>query len=144
MWFTEFSYKGSRLADKVFRFEPGSHATHYHVGYGPMTIVTGPDGALWFTEVQGDIARLTTGGTLTQYPVPGGSSSRLGGIAVGSDGALWFTENAAIGRINTGGKMTSFPIPGSANPVAITAGNDGGMWFTYNTSGTAGIGRIEI
>jgi len=36
-------------------------------------MVVGPDGAMWFTELFGDkIGRITTGGTLTEYPIDGG------------------------------------------------------------------------
>src|SRR5258706_9319949 len=38
---------------------------------GPGDIVAGPDGALWFTEGQSNqIGRITTNGTITEFPVP--------------------------------------------------------------------------
>jgi virginiamycin B lyase len=63
-------------------------------GSGPQTIVSGPDGALWFTETSGDeIGRITTTGVITQFAVPTASSQPFG-IAVDSDGDLWFTEQS--------------------------------------------------
>ena len=58
-------------------------------------ITSGPDGALWFTDPSNTIWRVTTDGTLTDYPVSLPSASgRPDRIASGSDGALWFTEAA--------------------------------------------------
>ena len=54
---------------------------------------TGPSGALWFTEASGNrIGRITTSGTITEYPIPT-ASSYPEGIAPGPDSALWFTEH---------------------------------------------------
>ena len=69
---------------------------------GSEGITTGPDGALWFTEVNcGQIGRMTTGGLVTDFEIPSVKSRPLG-IASGPDGALWFTEAWAnkIGRIS--------------------------------------------
>src|SRR2546422_282714 len=58
----------------------------------PYWIAAGPDGNLWFTEIDGNkVERITTGGVVTEYPVPtvGGW---LQGITAGPDGNLWFTE----------------------------------------------------
>jgi virginiamycin B lyase len=72
-------------------------------GPEPYGIVSGPDGALWFTEFAGfRIGRVSTSGVFTEYLLPGISfngSSYTGptsddplGITSGPDGALWFTE----------------------------------------------------
>jgi virginiamycin B lyase len=67
---------------------------------GPLGIVAGQDGALWFTNYTGNtIGRITTNGLVSVF----GDLSVLqpDGIARGSDGALWFTNNGnnSIGRI---------------------------------------------
>jgi len=99
----------------------------------PQGIVTGPDGALWFTESSSNkIGRITTAESFSEYTIPTGASSPFG-IAAGPDGALWFTENASnkIGRINTAGSFTEYTIPtSSSHPYFITAGPDGALWFT--------------
>jgi virginiamycin B lyase len=110
-------------------------------------IVTGPDGALWFTD-QGDyrIVRMTTGGAMQFFST--GYSSYLLGIASGPDKALWFTDDAfattAIGRITTKGKITLYTagISVHAGIVDITAGPDGALWFTENA--IAKIARITV
>src|SRR5688572_30172734 len=66
----------------------------------PSGITSGPDGALWFTELGGDrIGRITLGGTVNEFVVPG-AGSEPNGIVAGPDGALWFTQFGSdqIGR----------------------------------------------
>jgi virginiamycin B lyase len=116
-------------------------------GATPSKIVTGPDGALWFTEqATHKIGRLdpsaatpgtTNGMTEFALPLPSGPD----GITVGTDGALWFTQFAAnkIGRITTGGAITHYPLPnGNGNPTDITVGPDGRLWFTEENPGRIG------
>src|ERR1700733_12776761 len=77
-------------------------------GNGPWAIATGPDGALWFTELQANkIGRITTAGPITEFAAPTASSGPRS-IVAGPDGALWFTEEAAdkIGRITTSGTIS--------------------------------------
>jgi virginiamycin B lyase len=116
-------------------------------GSGPQDITTGPDGNLWLTENQnGNVARLTTGGALTEFPTggPGGPA----GIAVGPDGALWYTNLNAdqagqckIGRMTTAGAVTTFGgLSYNCAPWNLGAGPDGNLWFTEG-AGNA-IGRI--
>jgi virginiamycin B lyase len=108
---------------------------------GAGAIVTGPDGALWFTEGAG-IGRITTAGSLTEYHVPPDTSGSLLSITSGPDGALWYVEtfNNKIARITTAGVVTEFPIPTSGtNPWGIASGPDGAVWFTEQY---ANIGRI--
>src|ERR1700693_2055878 len=58
----------------------------------PVGIVSGPDGALWFTELLGNkIGRITTAGVIIEFPLPTPGSGPVG-IAPGPDGALWFAE----------------------------------------------------
>jgi virginiamycin B lyase len=110
-------------------------------------LARGPDGALWSTELNGEkiyVARITTGGGLTEFTVPGDAQSQpvniaAGLIASGPDDALWFTRpNGYIGRITTGGAVTAFPLP-TGLPVGITGGPDGALWFTADPNL---IGRI--
>ncbi len=114
-------------------------------GSSASDIVAGPDGDLWFVlPYLGEIGRITTGGTVTEFPLPEGSQpggalnpNKVGSLTPGPDGALWFTEDGKIGRIATDGTVTEFPAP-AAFVGGITAGPDGALWFTE----TGGIGRI--
>jgi virginiamycin B lyase len=102
-------------------------------------IVTGPDGALWFTDPGNDvIGRVTTQGTYTMETPAGAQVSD--GITVGSDQNLWFTtqqSNAQIGQITTAGVVTLFADPGGSFPQGITTGSDGALWFA-ESNGTVG------
>ena len=108
---------------------------------GPFSITSGPDGNVWFTEVNGNkIGQITPSGVISEFVASGSP----GGITMGPDGALWFTEIGGnkIGRITTSGAVTDqFPIL-SANAVShrITTGPDGALWFAE--AGADKIGRI--
>src|SRR5690242_855284 len=101
------------------------HSTR--VIYGPRAMVTGPDGALWYTNSIGNsIGRITTSGHVkSAFHAP--SIRRPSGIAAGPDGALWFTNSWTIGRITTTGQVTVYPDPGIDTPATITAGPDGAL-----------------
>jgi virginiamycin B lyase len=112
------------------------------------TITSGPDGALWFTEV-GKIGRITTAGSLQEFPLPNGTSSATG-LTTGPDGALWFAQVGTIGRITTAGTiLQEFPLPaGDFAASALTSGPDGALWFTEVRFAGQGprskIGRITM
>src|SRR4051794_24882287 len=127
--------------------------TEYPVAAGAQLrdMTVGPDDALWFTERRGEaIGRITTTGTVTEFPVPRSSENPLPdpqGIAAGPDGALWFTEQTggAVDRGTTDGIFTRYMLPPHSNggakaPEAITPGPDGALWFLE--SAPAAIGRI--
>jgi len=83
-----------------------------------MGITAGPDGALWFTDLDGDaIGRITTSGSITEYALPNPDSGPTG-ITAGPDGALWFTEayGSRIGRITTAGAITEYALAAGSNP----------------------------
>jgi virginiamycin B lyase len=104
----------------------------------PAGIAAGPDGALWFTEnTLNRIGRITTSGTVTEFPTTVETNSITGG----PDGAIWFTSNTyhAIVRMTTAGTVTNVFSTGNLSPHFITTGSDGALWFT--TYGNA-IGRI--
>ncbi|MEA2532661.1 MAG: virginiamycin lyase, partial [Actinomycetota bacterium] len=68
---------------------------------GADSIVAGPDGNLWYTESKaGNIARVTTSGTVTEFKVntPGSAPTA---ITVGPDNTLWFIDNGShdLGRV---------------------------------------------
>jgi streptogramin lyase len=97
----------------------------------PDYIVSGPQGALWFTEFYSDkVGKITTTGTITEFSLP--YNNDIEGIAAGPDGNIWFTEPGAnqIGRMTPSGHVTAFPINGyNPSPRGITAGPDGNIWY---------------
>ena len=85
----------------------GGIVTDFPVSSFPRDVIAGPDGALWFTELEqqpgdGSIGRITTAGVVTTYTDP--TILSPGDITAGPDGALWFTDeragNSSIGRID--------------------------------------------
>lgn len=101
----------------------------------PTDIITGPDGALWFTnEGSNSIGRITTAGAViiyTSLDINGPTS-----ITNGPDGALWYTNegNDTIGRITTSGVTTTYTDPSISYPSSITTGPNGALWFTNTTA----------
>jgi streptogramin lyase len=109
-------------------------------GEGFGGIASGPDGALWYTASGAAVNRITTGGTITSFPV----ATHASDVTTGPDGNLWFTGGHPdeIGRITTDGTLTEFPLGTSDEvPRSITAGPDGALWFT-EAHHTGRIGRI--
>src|SRR6266404_663860 len=80
-------------------------------------IALGPDGAMWFTDLQfGRIGRIDANGAVTTFSLQGVREPEPEGIALGLDGNLWSTEISPpgrIGRITTSGVVTEFTLPGS-------------------------------
>ncbi|MGE5276882.1 MAG: IPT/TIG domain-containing protein [Acidobacteriota bacterium] len=116
----------------------------------PQAITAGPDGNLWFTEQAADkIGRMTTSGTVTEFPIAVSVSGSLFGITAGPDGNLWFPDllSKKVGKITTGGTVTEYPVtlPHSFISGGITPGSDGALWFTANSGffNPRGIGRVD-
>jgi streptogramin lyase len=95
-------------------------------------ITTGPDGALWITEkLANKIARITTSGSITEYPVSPGTYPQ--GLVSAPDGNLWFTEpgTSAMGKMTTSGALTEYPIGNPSVPDAgLTLGSDLNLYFS--------------
>ena len=155
LWFTE------TVGNKIGALNVGTGAiTEYNVGLTPGAepsgIVATAGGILWFTEPGiAAIGRITTDGTITEFPGAGSSASA---IAAAPDGALWYTlgyqapsaisppctgtGEHAIGRITSGGTFTNkfaTPTPLS-DPSDIALGPDGALWFSEYCADR--IGRI--
>ena len=101
---------------------------------GPVGITAGPDGNLWFTEVNGNkIGRITPGGTITEFADPHvqQQSRRDHGRA---------RRQPLVHRVRRQQDRPDHPrrhrhrIPRSltpnSGPIGITAGPDGNLWFT--------------
>jgi streptogramin lyase len=112
-------------------FAPGAY---------PMGITGGPDGNLWFAEIN-SIGRLNPStGAVQDYPLPPGTGPLR--ITAGPDGNLWFVGEGSLGSINpfTGNiKMYQLTAQNSFLGGSIITGPDGNLWFTEWT----GIGRIN-
>jgi virginiamycin B lyase len=107
----------------------------------PQDVVTGPDGALWFTARGANgVGRLTADGlTATWFPI----GLKPNGIVTGPDGNLWFADTGSPGqirKITAGGTLSANPTGGDTQPTGIVVGSDGALWFTEAKSDQ--IGRV--
>lgn len=119
----------------------GAGLTTYPLSGPGNGIAVGGDGNLWITE-NGKIARVTTGGTVTEF---GSLSSAATQIVSAMDGNLWFIEpgSGTIGRVTTAGVVSEFPtgLGASGNLSGLAAGPDGNLWFT--APGANEIGKVQ-
>jgi streptogramin lyase len=145
LWLTQ-----EYTADNILRMTTSGVVTTYTISSpdtaGSLDIVAGPDGAMWFCDGRhGKVGRITTSGTITEFPLPQANDSPWG-IAAGPDGALWYTNSLGqIGRITTAGVVTSEVTTPSNTAggylTTIAAGPDGAMWFV-ELGGK--VGRIAV
>lgn len=126
--------QGAISDDDIFGVPTGLSGAEY--------ITPGPDGNLWFTEDSaGNIGKITLEGSITEYPIPGGS--RDNGpldIVTGPDGDLWFTDtydlDGYVWKMTTQGVFTDYRT--CDEPGGITAGPGGALWYTCGS----GIAKI--
>ena len=117
----------------------------------PGRITAGPDGNLWFGEstrggMPRKIGRITTAGSVVDFPIEEGHVVDVNDITAGPDGNIWFTQadidggHSAVNRMTPTGVLTRFPtapvfpgpFPSFTGPFGITAGPDGNLWVTLN------------
>jgi streptogramin lyase len=115
-------------------------------GTNPAQVVAGPDGNLWFSDRNGAVGKITTGGTVTRFTSGLNSGSAVRSIAMGPDGNMWFSDpgaTRAVGMINpTTHAISEFSLPATSMPLGIAAGPDGNVWFTDSGTPRA-IGMIN-
>jgi virginiamycin B lyase len=149
LWFTEVTEGGDGI--RIGRITTAGAITAEYSVSGANDITSGPDGALWFITngpgAGGTVGRITTGGTITYFPLPICFECYPTGITTGPDAALWFTVPSGdqsvpdqVGRITTAGVVTEYALPSSGNlPGAITAGPDGATWFVEESGNNINI-----
>jgi uncharacterized protein (TIGR03437 family) len=94
----------------------GAYTSTYPLnGVAAQSLVSGPDGNLWFIFWEGNqIIQITLSGTFTKFTLPTGSSEPWSTIA-GPDGAMWITERSA-------NKIARMTVPAVAAGPTILAG----------------------
>ncbi|MGD0284245.1 MAG: SMP-30/gluconolactonase/LRE family protein, partial [Candidatus Saccharimonadales bacterium] len=109
----------------------------------PAYIVDGPDGNVWFTEMESNKIGYINPNTrqITEFNLPQGDTDPTG-MTKGSDNNLWFTGELSdkISKITPAGAVTVYSLPTSfVQPNSITAGPDGNLWFTIYGSNGIGV-----
>jgi streptogramin lyase len=105
-------------------------------GSQPYTIVAGPDGRLFFTEIAGNkIGAMTTGGSFQEYPIPTPNASPFG-IMKGRFGDLYFAKlgPGIIGSMTDYGFHYLDPAETFVDPHQLVWGPDHRVWFTDSGS----------
>ena len=100
-------------------------------GFTNELLTEGADGNLWAGNDQNEaIERISPDGTITSFPLPGGSSPSS--VTLGPDGDVWFTAYLppVVGKIAPDGTLTIYPQNAGDCPQDITTGPDGALWFT--------------
>jgi virginiamycin B lyase len=152
LWFTSREENAIRRATPDGQFtgtfsipSKSTMAKSFTPGSWPRTIIAGPDGNLWFSEMAANkIGRITPQGKITEFEVPTKESQPYG-IAFDKAGKAWFTEAAGdkVGRLDPAtGKIDEFKLPSNkALPRDMAAGPDGSLWFSENTIDK--LGRVN-
>jgi streptogramin lyase len=109
------------------------------LGAYPATIVTGADGALWFSTypyfsnhpaIDLGVGRITTRGAVSFVLIGKGTFD----VAPGPDGRIWFTNPYKtpydIGAIDMSGHVVRYPVPGGGLPESIASGPNRHVWIT--------------
>jgi streptogramin lyase len=99
----------------------------------------GADGNVWMAlNATGTVARITTTGAITEYPLP--SAHNPSDITLGPDNNLWSVYEKGLDRITPAGTVTTLVNPqAAANLQRITKGPDANLWVT--DTGTNSIWR---
>ncbi len=145
--------------DGVGKITPTGVSTEYSFSTEKGTIwgiAAGPakEEDMWFTVYKSSpdevpeasaIAKITTAGVVTEYPLP--TASWPIGITGGPGGDVWFAEHGTdkVGKITTSGAITEYALPTGSRPSSITSGPDGNAWFTIEkTKEESGLHENKI
>jgi streptogramin lyase len=110
---------------------------------GPIDIVAGADGAMWFAETSiSAVGRLTVDGQYSEFPVrgPGDQHVYVDGLSVSPYKGIWFGASHGVARMAVDGSYTTFALPTQENAGATTTGPDGNIWFVEEVKKQ--IGRL--
>lgn len=130
-----------------FGIPSGSYAS-------PGAFATGPDGAIWFTEVnRADIGRFDpVTAQITEFPDgTGGHGTPAGGIASGPDGRLWYTlpndndPEGKLGAIAVNGTTSIYKphVQGLLESALGVVADRGPLWVLGSRFGQARPGQLQ-
>ncbi len=125
-----------------------TYSSGLETGAQPLSIATGSDGNLWFTDAGTSkaLGRITPAGVITEFSNGLNPGSIPETVVAGPAQTLWFIDagtTRAIGRITTAGVITEFSDeldPGSL-PTSLIVDPNGNVWFADQGT-TPAIGRI--
>jgi streptogramin lyase len=123
---------GLARADSITEFTSGVT--------NPGTMVSGPDGNVWFINA-GGIAKVDPSGHVTTYSAGLDAGATPYDLTAGPNGDLWFSDNGAkaVGSVTPTGAIHEVSVPAGDVPLQIVAGSDGNIWFN-----SAGVTRAVV
>lgn len=170
-WFTEANsgFPGYRLARAVggglyeeYQVKPCATppltCSGANSAIGPLSIASGLDGTLWFTNVLknsfGKFDPLTS--TFTQYSLPAIDAALTEGeprsIRLAPDGTLWLAEFGFISHPNANAivrivptdppTVTVYKLGAGKSPLSVAPDTKGNVWFAVNGDTTGYVGRL--
>jgi virginiamycin B lyase len=110
------------------------------------SVLSGPDGNVWFTDNAGKIGSVTPNGSVTEFAVPRYGYKAYKIIAA-PDATFWFTYGRGLagnggmcrlGHATAAGAITSYAIA-DCNTPSLAFGPDGNLWLAEYTRKKIGI-----
>lgn len=137
----------------IWHVSPSIQTRKFSVSGYVQALIVGPDKQPWFVSNASSgfaIGRITPGGNVQTFPVPGYFEVSPLNVVVGPDGNLWYigtttivldqhggTFSTTFGRVTPTGDIHQFAYPRSTTgPVVEThnlaVGPDGNLWYALN------------
>lgn len=145
LWF------GERVSASIGRLTPGGVPTYFPMagGWGPVTLATAQDGAIWFSAFgfgavvtpAAGVGRLALDGSYSAIWTTSSPYNRE--LVAASDGNLYLNQLNGLTRITPSGAITNIPITYQGNTLhtdTLAAGPDGALW----TTGLGTLFRVDL
>jgi hypothetical protein len=143
IWFGMHSH--STTTSGIGKMTTSGAMTIYVEGTAPSTnlpleilngVIGGPDGNVWYAGKNGDVGFITPSGSVTNYPLTGGSicsGANAWRLAHSADGGFWVTIGCTGGgtqilHVTTGGTITPYTIAGFDYVNGLMLGKDGNIY----------------
>jgi len=136
VWFTAKAALGASDA-QAGRYTIASGAVDHfalpNADANPGLATVGGDGGVWFFEqARTQFARISTSGTLTEFPAAFGVSA----MTKGPDGNVWFLTTQSppqIGKIMPAGTITTYQVPNDGLEPRTLTSAAGKLWLYAKT-----------
>lgn len=127
-------------------------------GTGVLSVATGAEGAIWFTNViKNSFGKFDPGtSTFTQYSLPGIDPDLSGGqprvIRAAADGSLWLAQSGSVSLPKANAILrivptdpptaTVYKLGADKAPASVAPDGNGNVWFGVGGSTTSYVGRL--
>lgn len=144
LWFTE---RGEERAGRIGRIEPDGTLTYFsplNPDSEPISIISAPDGNLWYADWNFRLGKITLQGEITEYELSEEIPEQPVDLLYGPDGGIWIVlnRNKAIARFDPASEtFTRYEFKETANESFsdLAFGPDNRIWFV----GTRTVGAFD-